>query len=209
MISASTELAQGETPFPIREGVFVAVAGPSGGGKDSVMDYARRRLGRLAENVVFARRIITRPMEPGSEEHDTLDETQFERWKAAGRFALSWRANGLSYALPVDLDDEMRKGRVVVANVSRAAIPEAERRYARVLAVIVTAPSEVLAERLARRGRETKDEVLARLARAASRELAVPDALVIDNSGPLEVAGERFLEVLRKAAAQSGVCSMD
>ncbi|WP_309083498.1 phosphonate metabolism protein/1,5-bisphosphokinase (PRPP-forming) PhnN [Chelativorans sp.] len=208
MISASIERAQDEAPFPIRRGVFVAVAGPSGGGKDSVINYARQRLGELQSDIVFARRIITRPMEPGSEEHDTLDEAGFEREKAGGRFALSWRANGLSYALPATLDDVMRQGRVVVANVSRTVIPELRSRYAHVQPVVVTAPREVLAERLARRGRETRDEVLARLARASAGELAVPEALVIDNSGPLEQAGERFLEALRKAAAWSDVCDM-
>jgi ribose 1,5-bisphosphokinase len=208
MFSASLERAQNEAPFPIRSGVFVAVAGPSGGGKDSVMAYARERLGNLAGDAVFARRIITRPMEPGSEEHDTLDEAAFEREKIAGNFALSWQANGLSYALPASLDEAMREGHVIVANVSRAVIPDLRLRYAHVSPVIVTATREVLAERLARRGRETREEVLARLDRATAGELAVPEAIVIDNSGPLEEAGERFLEVLRKAAAWSDVCDM-
>ncbi|WEX09568.1 phosphonate metabolism protein/1,5-bisphosphokinase (PRPP-forming) PhnN [Chelativorans sp. AA-79] len=208
MFSATIERAQDEAPFPIRQGVFVAVVGPSGGGKDSVIGYARERLGRLEGDIVFARRVITRPMEPGSEEHDTLDEAAFEQEKAAGRFALSWHANGLSYGLPVSLDDAMRQGKVVVANGSRAVIPEIRARYAHVLPLVVTAPRAVLAERLSRRGRETREEVLARLARGTASELAVPDALVIDNSGPLEQAGERLLEALRKAAAWSDVCDM-
>ncbi|WP_163272479.1 phosphonate metabolism protein/1,5-bisphosphokinase (PRPP-forming) PhnN [Chelativorans alearense] len=208
MVSASIERAQAQEPFPVRQGVFVAVAGPSGAGKDSVMDYARQRLGPLAGEIVFARRIITRPMDAGGEDHDTLDETAFERARAAGRFALSWRANGLSYALPAEIDGTMRSGGVAVANVSRAVIPALEERYAHVLPVIVTAPPEVLADRLSRRGRETREEVLARLARGADSELKVEDATVIDNSGPLEAAGERFLTVLRKAAAWSDVCDM-
>jgi ribose 1,5-bisphosphokinase len=208
MFSASIERAQNEAPFPIRQGVFVAVAGPSGGGKDSVMAYARERLGNLAGEIVFARRIITRPFAPGGEEHDTRDVPTFEREEAADAFALSWRANGLCYALPAALDEEMRSGGVVVANVSRAIIPALGERYAHIFPVIVTAPRGVLAERLSRRGRETRDEVLSRLARSEAGELDVPGALVIDNSGPLEQAGERFLEALRKAAAWSDVCDM-
>lgn len=208
MISASIERAQAEEPFPIRYGVFVAVVGPSGGGKDSVINYARKRLGKHAGDIVFARRVITRPMEPSSEAHDTVDEAEFERQRAAGRFALSWRANGLCYGLPVSLDEEMQVGRVVVANGSRSVIPELRERYAHVLPVVITAPPELLAQRLARRGRETEDEILARLSRGTASELAVRDALVIDNSGPLEEAGERFLEALRKAAAWSDICDM-
>lgn len=208
MISATIERAQEETPFPIRQGVFVAVAGPSGAGKDSVIDYARTRLGALANDVVFVRRIITRRPEAGGELHDALDEAAFERMRAEGRFALSWRAHGLGYGLPGSVDDVMRAGGVGVANVSRTVIPDIKARYAHVSTVLITANPEALAERLARRGRETREEVLARLARATDTALAVEDATVIDNSEPLEAAGERFLAVLRKAAAWSDVCGM-
>lgn len=208
MVSASIERAQEETPFPIRQGVFVAVVGPSGAGKDSVIDYARTRLGALKNDVVFARRIITRPPEAGGELHEAMDAAAFGRMRAEGRFALSWCAHGLDYALPAGVDEAMRTGGVVVANVSRTVIPDIRARYAHVTPVLITASREVLAERLARRGRETRDEVLARLARAADTALVVKDALPIDNSGSLEAAGERFLAVLRKAAAWSDVCDM-
>ena len=183
------------------EGVFVAVAGPSGSGKDSVLNYARARLGPLAERIVFARRIITRAELAGSEAHDTLTAQAFEQALRAGHFALSWDANGLRYALPASLDEDMRRGRVVVANVSRAAILPLRERYAHVVPVIVTAPRAVLAERLAARGRESRMEVEARLVRAASADCTIPGAHVIDNAGALEIAGERFLALLREACA--------
>ncbi|UUP17694.1 phosphonate metabolism protein/1,5-bisphosphokinase (PRPP-forming) PhnN [Nitratireductor thuwali] len=208
MVSASIERAQAEAPFPIGHGVFVAVAGPSGAGKDSVMDYARGRLGSHSDDIVFIRRIITRPMEPGSEVHDTLDDDAFAKAEAEGRFAASWRANGLAYGIPAEADDIVRSGRVVVANVSRGAMGALRGRYHHFLPVIVTAPPAILAERLSARGRESREEVLARLERAADRSLQVRDAVVIENSGPLEEAGEKFLEVLRKAAAWSDVCDM-
>lgn len=199
------ERAVDEAGFPIKQGVFVAVAGPSGSGKDSLIAYARDRLGHLRNDVVFARRVITRPAVPGTEEHDTLSEADFESARAADRFALSWRANGLSYGLPVSLDDAMRAGRVVVANVSRAVIPQLSERYAQVMPVIVIAPRNVLARRLSSRGRETMEEVLARLERSEAGMIPVPGAIVIDNSGSLEIAGNRFLEALRKATAWSDI----
>ncbi|WP_173934490.1 phosphonate metabolism protein/1,5-bisphosphokinase (PRPP-forming) PhnN [Chelativorans sp. Marseille-P2723] len=206
MIRALFEKSRHEGTFPLRQGVFVAVAGPSGSGKDSVLAYARSRLGRLERDIVFARRVITRPSDPGDEEHDTVSKAKFERLEAAGSFALAWRANGLCYGLPAVLDEEMRQNRVVVANVSRAVIEEIGKRYANVIPVIISAPREVLAARLASRGRETRRAVLARLARGSTNELAVAGALEIDNSGPLEIAGDRFLELLRRAAARSDVC---
>ncbi len=208
MSAYPVERAADEAGYPIKQGVFVAVAGPSGSGKDSLIAYARDRLGHLHNDndIVFARRAITRPALPGTEEHDTLSKADFERARAAGRFALSWCANGLSYGLPASLDDEMRAGRVVVANVSRAVIPQLGQRYAQVVPVIVTAPRNVLARRLSSRGRETMEEVLARLERSEAGMVPVPGAIVIDNSGSLEEAGNRFLEILRKAAAWSDTC---
>lgn len=208
MVSASIERAQSGASFPIRHGIFVAIAGPSGAGKDSVMDYARARLGPHAADIVFVRRIITRPMEPGSEVHDTLDFEGFVDAEAEGRFAASWRANGLAYGIPAEADDIVRSGRVVVANVSRGSMDALRGRYHHFLPVIVTAPSAILAERLSARGRESHEEVLARLERAEDRALQVDGAVVIDNCGRLEEAGEKFLQVLRKAAAWSDVCDM-
>ncbi|TIS18949.1 MAG: phosphonate metabolism protein/1,5-bisphosphokinase (PRPP-forming) PhnN, partial [Mesorhizobium sp.] len=58
------------------------------------------------------------------------------------------------------------------------------------------------------RGRESRGEVLARLARSTSVTLSGPDVTSIDNSGAREIAGERFAEVLRKAMAFSDLSDM-
>lgn len=61
MSAYPVERAADEAGYPIKQGVFVAVAGPSGSGKDSLIAYARDRLGHLHNDIVFARRAITRP----------------------------------------------------------------------------------------------------------------------------------------------------
>ncbi|TIW30209.1 MAG: phosphonate metabolism protein/1,5-bisphosphokinase (PRPP-forming) PhnN, partial [Mesorhizobium sp.] len=127
---------------------------------------------------------------------------------ADGAFALCWDAHGLLYGLPADVDWAVANGHVAVANVSRSVIPALRERYANLAVVEITATPEILAERLAARGRESRGEVLARLARSASIALSGPDVTSIDNSGAKDIAGERFAEVLRKAMAFSDLSSM-
>lgn len=196
----------GRTPvagrFPIRGGAFVAVAGPSGAGKDTLIEYARQPLA-AAREIVFVRRFITRAAGAAGEDHCALDEAAFEDALAAGCFSVWWQANGLKYALPASVDETVSAGRVAVANVSRAAISALRDRYSNVVAVIVTAPAEIRAERLAARGRETRDEVVARLARAPEGATAPEGAVVIENAGAAEEAGQRLVEEVRRALARS------
>jgi phosphonate metabolism protein PhnN/1,5-bisphosphokinase (PRPP-forming) len=179
-------------------GRLILVVGPSGAGKDSLIAGARAALAGHPE-FLFPRRIITRESDPGSEDHFTLSEADFAQQQAAGAFFLSWGAHGLHYALPGAIADALAAGRTVIANVSRAVIDEARRKHATTTVVVVTAPPEVLAERLLARGREDAADVRDRLARAAEQPSG-PGVVTVMNDGPLEVAVERFLKVLKAPA---------
>jgi ribose 1,5-bisphosphokinase len=204
MVSALIEGEQENAGYPIRNGVFIAVVGPSGAGKDMVIAYAREHLGDDGD-VHFVRRVITRPCDVSSEQHDTLDEVSFAEAAAAGAFALTWEAHGLSYGIPADVDAAIAAGRIVVANGSRTALPALRARYENVVVAQITARPEILADRLARRGRESRGEVLARLARAADIAISGPSVATIDNSGERENAGREFVALIRKAIAFSDV----
>ena len=177
-------------------GTFVAVVGSSGVGKDTIMAYARARLG---DELVVVRRVVTRDSDGGSEDHDSMSIEQFEAAEAEGHFALAWSAHGLRYGLPVTLEDDLAKGHVVMANLSRSVIPQLMERYPTALVVEIIADRDVIAARLANRGREDADEIRERLDRSVPVRL--PSSTVrIDNSGPREIAGERLLAVLRELA---------
>lgn len=160
-------------------GRLVLVVGPSGAGKDTLMRLAGDVLARR-KDVVFARRLVTRPS-GAHEDHDTIDEAAFEGGLAVGRFPLAWRAHGLGYALPPSILTSLREGGTVVANVSRAVVGDARRRFGRVGVVVVTAPAEILVQRVAARGREANAQ--ARVARDAPDLDALRPDLVIDNVG--------------------------
>jgi ribose 1,5-bisphosphokinase len=179
-------------------GKFIAIVGPSGVGKDSLIDFARERLAS-SDRVVFVRRVVTRPADGGSEDHESMDEADFLAAEAAGAFALSWTAHGLHYGLPIALEDDLAAGRLVVANLSRRVIPALLARHPDAVVVSVTATRDVLARRLAARGRETPASIRARLDREIDNGLP-RDAVRIDNSGDLAESGEQFTRLLKTCA---------
>ncbi len=198
MTSALLEREQ-ESALPIRGGAFVAVVGPSGAGKDTLIAYAREALAQEPQ-VEFVRRVITRPCDGATEDHDSLADVEFVEALGEGAFALAWEAHGLRYGLPASIDRSVATGHVAVANLSRGALPALRQRYANVAVVEVTADPQVLASRLAGRGRESRGEILARLARTVSCDATGP-AIALDNSGPREIAGDRLVAIIRKAVA--------
>ena len=178
----------------IGPGRLVLVVGPSGAGKDTLIDLARKALASDA-GVVFARRVITRPAS-AFEDHDTLSDADFARAARDGAFALSWEAHGLRYGVPALVDGEIAAGRTVVCNVSRTIIAAARRRYANVTAVLITAPTEILAQRLAARRRSSDGEIVDRLARTSAVEGHDDADIVIENVGSPGSSAQKLVAVI-------------
>lgn len=170
---------------------FVLVVGPSGAGKDTLIRLARETLAAEAR-YLFPRRLVTRPPST-DEDNETVSEEEFARGEAEGRFALSWQAHGLGYGLSAEAGRLAREGRVVVCNVSRRIVEEARKRFEGTRVVEVTAPPDILAKRLAARGRAEDGALSARLARRAP---VVPD-LILANTGRPQVAAEHLVAFLR------------
>jgi ribose 1,5-bisphosphokinase len=181
----------------IGPGRLVLVVGPSGAGKDTLIDLARAAF-RDDASVVFPRRVVTRAA--AGEPHDTMDAETFERAARAGAFALAWDAHGLRYGIPADIDNHIRANRTVVCNVSRAIVATARARYAEVRVVLVTAPAEVLMARLAARARGSDGDLAKRLARGDVVAGFAADC-VIENVGAIEVAAAALTIAIAGAAA--------
>ncbi|SFE37485.1 phosphonate metabolism protein/1,5-bisphosphokinase (PRPP-forming) PhnN [Roseivivax sediminis] len=174
-----------------------AVVGPSGAGKDTLLQAALAR----RPDLYLVRRVITRGAEAGGEDFEGVSATEFARRDAAGDFALTWQAHGLSYAIPEAAREAQAEGRDVVFNGSRAMLGAAAEAFADLRVILVTAPREVLAARLSERGRESADEIAARVDRAVP---PLPEGLPvteIDNGGALGPAVEAMLAALQPVRA--------
>jgi ribose 1,5-bisphosphokinase len=164
------------------QGRFISVVGPSGVGKDTVMAAMAARDPRLH----LVRRVITRRSDAGGEVFHGVTKSTFSAMVHDGAFALHWQAHGLSYGIPVTVDDDLAAGRDVLVNLSRSKLAEAQNRFSRSHVVLLTATQEVLQARLTARGRETADDITTRLKRA---DFALPSDVIatqIDNSGALD-----------------------
>lgn len=173
--------------------------GPSGVGKDTLISGARQALDG-DKRFSFVRRLVTRPSDIDLEDHVSLNREEFDRSARAGRFALTWQAHGLSYALPIGVDTDLALGRVVVANISRHAVPGAMAKYPLCRVIQISAEISLRAERLARRGRENRDQIVARLAREGASLPADVSPVVIDNSSSVGIGVTAFIMALRAIA---------
>ncbi|MCQ2990411.1 phosphonate metabolism protein/1,5-bisphosphokinase (PRPP-forming) PhnN [Pseudomonas tremae] len=184
-------------------GRLIYLIGPSGSGKDSLLDAARETLARRDCRVV--RRVITRSAEAVGEAAQAVTVEQFEHMRERGAFALCWQANGLRYGIPIEIDQWLLEGHDVLINGSRAHLQKAQARYPNLLAVLLTVNQDVLRQRLLARNRETLAEIEERLERnsrfAGGLMADTPQVVPLDNSADLQQTVATLIGLLDKRHA--------
>jgi phosphonate metabolism protein PhnN/1,5-bisphosphokinase (PRPP-forming) len=170
------------------------VSGPSGAGKDALIDAARRRLA-ADKRFVFPLRTITRPEGFGGEIHVAVTPAQFDRLRRRGAFAFCWGARGLNYAVPASIDADLAAGRGVVVNAAGTVFSEARARYPNVVVVWVTASPELRLQRLRNRARESLAEIDERI-RFAEDYPSDEEVELLPNEGSLDEAVRAFIALL-------------
>lgn len=180
---------------PPNTGHLCLVVGPSGVGKDSLLDGAKSHFSADA-SVVFPMRTITRPADAGGEHHLPVDEATFQGYLESGKFALHWEAHGLYYGVPKSLDHDISNGRTVVVNVSRAILDDARTRYENLTIFSIVTRIDILADRLRKRGRESEKDIQGRLVRAEQMKPRGQGVVEIDNSGLLADGIARFVDAV-------------
>lgn len=180
-------------------GLWVFVCGASGAGKDSVMAWAADHL-HDSPGIVFARRMVTRSAQAGSD-HDVVTPEQFADLQDADALAWQWQAHGLSYGIAAVYAQRKQGGELVVVNGSREhASALADRGDVRLVQIVVDAPE--LARRLQRRGRDAPQEVANRMARNAQFSDLRSDCTIL-NQHSVTQAGQQLLDYLHGLTAEA------
>ena len=180
-------------------GYFFAVVGPSGAGKDSLMDGARLLL--PSSDFVFAKRIVTRPPGQVGEDYESCPPAIFAQRQAQGEFLTTWQAHGFEYGLSATLRDHQTAGKHVLANCSRGALAALSQATQNLVVLHVWAEPSVLAERLKHRGRETAQEIEQRLSREAAQIPASLRTIRIANNTDLPTAIQAFVQAIQTTIA--------
>ena len=183
-----------DAPSPGERPLLVVLSGPSGVGKDAVLE----RMKRLGSPYHFAVTATTRPMRRGEREGEPyhfVARAEFERMIADGEL-LEWaEVYGNLYGVPrAQVERAQSEGRDVLVKVDvqgaktiRSLAPDA-------LLVFLAPPSmDELARRLTSRGTEAEDSQRRRLreAEAEMEAASLFDHVVVNRRGQLDDAARQ------------------
>ncbi len=184
-------------PFKAGLGRLFYIMGASGAGKDTLLQGCRER---HVENLspLVAHRYITREPDGGTERHVGLSEAEFEHRVTMDAFAMYWSANGYRYGIGREIDHWLTQGGQVLVNGSRGYFDQARSRYGSALIpVLISVDPALLQRRLELRGRESAQEIDARIRRAHELEQQLPpDCLVIKNDDSVADAVSKLLAAI-------------
>jgi len=157
-------------PFPL------VIAAPSGAGKTSLA----RALVERHEDLVFSVSATTRPprpLEQSGKDYWFVTDAEFDRMVAAGEL-LEWAVvHGRRYGTPrSEVEGALARGRTPVLDIDVQGARQVRRTYPAAVLVFILPPSgEELNRRLARRGSESAEDRLRRLASARQELSAAPE----------------------------------
>ncbi|MCG6202525.1 ribose 1,5-bisphosphokinase [Psychromonas antarctica] len=178
--------------------------GPSGSGKDSIIEGLRVAI-NTQQPLLVASRYITRPADCGGEKHIALSVAEFRLRKQRRLFALEWHANGYDYGIGLEIIRWLDLGYNVLVNGSREYLPMATHRFPEKLnSIVIDVDDNTLATRLRLRGRECERDIQQRLARARLLQANLPkDCWHLDNNGELQHSIKRVLEYIEQVSRPS------
>ncbi|MCS7306300.1 MAG: guanylate kinase [Thermoguttaceae bacterium] len=183
------------------EGKVVILSGPSGVGKNTVVERLLAVSGGLVERSVTA---TTRPPRPGEKngvDYYFLSPEEFSRARAEGAFLECFQVFGTGHwygTLAADVGERLKKGIWVLLAIDVQGAMSLLEKFPEAVTIFLLPPSEQeLERRLRQRGTETEAVIQHRLARA-KQELALASQYhyQVVNDDP-DRAAQEILQILK------------
>ncbi|PUA18146.1 phosphonate metabolism protein/1,5-bisphosphokinase (PRPP-forming) PhnN [Glaciimonas sp. PCH181] len=183
------------SPLPYSGRLFFVV-GPSGVGKDALLQWVQTQLSDDT-GLVFATRCITRAAH-ASESHEVLTQEEFLQYSQAGHFSMAWQAHDTHYGIRREIEATLKSGCNVVVNGSREFIPQLRQLFPQAEIIWISADAELIRQRIESRQRENGTALEQRLLRSEEFNPQEIEGIThIDNSGAIEVAGRQLLNIFQ------------
>ncbi len=170
-------------------GRLIAVVGPSGSGKDTLLKEIKKHL-----TAYFPARYITRQPHPNDENYHSVTKQEFKNLIYNDMLAFHWSAHGLRYGIPVDIKVALSTNQIVIFNCSRSHLKPIIKDYTNLEIINIVASKDILRQRLLGRGRETLNEIDKRLLREHVNLPGTPKT--VDNSSTVEDGIRNLLEAI-------------
>ena len=186
------------------KGVLFVFSGPSGVGKDTVLELF------LRENLTTVKSIsaTTRPMREGEvdgRDYFFLTEERFEQMIAAGQMLEYARYGGSYYGTPrAFVEEELKAGRNVILKIEVQGAFQVRRLMPEAVLIFVMPPSFAeLRRRLTGRGTDSQESIRRRLKTAVEEIACAKDYDYIIVNDDLEDACRQLSAVTEAAAHQA------
>lgn len=181
--------------------LLLVISGPSGAGKDSILEGLHRR-GVDFHRVITAVTREPRPNEVHGTHHYFLTSDEFDRWEAAGKFLETATVYGHRYGTPLqEVNGAMDRGQDVVLRVDVQGAKTVRRRIPESIHIYIGVPGlslDTLRQRRDQRGVETPAERSKRDSLLRDELAAIPrfDYLVENESGAIERAVDQVIAII-------------
>ena len=182
----------------------VVVSGPSGAGKDTVIQAALAHDDSLATVAT----VKTRPPRPGEIDgvHQIfLSEEEFDEWIAADRFLEHAQVYAHRSGVPREAVEELlAAGRTVILRTDVQGAATLKERLTDPLLVFVTAPIDALARRMRARAGDSDAEIAERLryAEIEAAEAEWFDVVIVNDDDRQQQAADALLRAIRATRAE-------
>ena len=192
---------------PAPGAMLVIISGPSGVGKDTIINALRERdHEREYHYVVTCTTRARRPGEIDGVNYHFLSRETFAAWRAAGEFLEANEVHGNWYGTPRgQVRQALAAGKDVILKIDVQGAQVVKEKVPHALLIFLVPPSlEDLFHRLRNRATETADELELRQ-RNAAIELARQDDydyVVVNETGQVERTAERIDEIIDREHAR-------